>query len=80
MTKNIAIVDYYLKIQMTVFVFFLTYRVSQNNALSDCCWNHSALAQSQVASTPCVWKLIFWSFLSKTKQDQATPSHVNGKI
>ena len=29
---------------------------------------------------PCVWRLIFWSFLTKTKQDQAPPSHVNGKI
>ena len=48
--------------------------------LSECCWNHSALAQSQVAGTPCVWKLIFWSFLTKTKPDQAFPSHVHGKI
>ena len=32
--------------------------------LSECCWNHSALAQSQVAGTPCVWKLNFWSFLT----------------
>ena len=29
-----------------------------NNAFSECCWSHSALAQSQVADTPCVWKLI----------------------
>ena len=35
--------------------------------LSECCWSHSALAQSQLAGTSCVWKLIFWSFLTKTK-------------
>ena len=23
---------------------------------------------------------VFWSFLTKTKQDQALPSHVHGKI
>ena len=57
------------------------YRVSQKNALSECCWSHSALAQSQVlASSPCVWKLIFWLFLTKTKPDQALPSYVCGKI
>ena len=33
------------------------------NALSECCWSHSALAQTQVTSTPCVWKLIFGRFL-----------------
>ena len=47
--------------------------------LSECCWSHSALAQSPFAGTPCVLVLIFWSFLTKTKQDQAPPSHVNGK-
>ena len=26
------------------------------NALSECCWSQGALAQSQVAGTPCVWK------------------------
>ena len=31
------------------------------------------MAQSQVADTPCVWKLIFWSFLTKTRPDQAFP-------
>ena len=41
------------------------------NALSECHWSHSALAQSQVTGTPCVWKLIFWSFITKTKPDQA---------
>ena len=50
------------------------------NTLSECCWSYSAPAQSQVAGTPCVWKLIFWSFLTKTKPDQAFPSHVHGKI
>ena len=29
---------------------------------------------------PCVWKLIFWSFLTNTKPDQAFPNHVHGKI
>ena len=38
------------------------------------------MAQSQVAGKPYVWKLIFWSFLIKTKPDQAFPSHVHGKI
>ena len=56
------------------------YRVSQKNTLSECCWSHSALAQSPVADTPCVLKSIFWSFLTKTMQDQALPSHVHGKI
>ena len=32
----------------------------KKNALSECSWSHNALAQSQVAGTPCVWKLIFW--------------------
>ena len=50
------------------------------NAFSECCWSQSALAQSPFAGTPCVWRLIFLSFLTKTKQDQAPQSHVNGKI
>ena len=50
--------------------------VSQNNALSECYWTHSALAQSPVADTPCVWKSIFWSFLSKTEPKQDLPSHM----
>ena len=50
------------------------------NALSECCWSHSALAQSQVAGTLFLWKLIFFSFLTKTKPDQAFPNHVHGKI
>ena len=40
------------------------------NALSECYWSHSALAQTQVTGTPCEKKLIFWSFLAKTKPDQ----------
>ena len=46
------------------------YRVSQKHALSECYWSHSALAQTQVTGTPCEKKLIFWSFLAKTKPDQ----------
>ena len=49
------------------------YRVSQKNAFSECYWSHSALAQSQFAGTPRVWRLIFWSFLTKTKQDPQVP-------
>ena len=30
------------------------YRVSQKNALSECCWSHSALAQSPFVGTLCV--------------------------
>ena len=47
--------------------------------LIECCCNHSAQAKSPVAGTPCVW-IFFWSFLTKTKQDQVLPSHVHGKI
>ena len=50
------------------------------NTLSEYYWTHSTLAQSQVADNPFVWKSIFWLFLTKTKQDQALPSHVHGKI
>ena len=50
------------------------------HVLSECCWSFSALAQSLVTGTPYVQKLIFWSFLTKTKLDQAFPSHVYGKI
>ena len=35
---------------------------------------------SPVACTPCVWTNVFWSFLTKTKQDQTLQSHVRGKI
>ena len=38
------------------------------------------LVQSQEASTPWAWKMFFWSFLTKTKQDQALPSHFDGKF
>ena len=37
-----------------------THTVSKKNAISECCWSHSALAQSQVAGSPFVCKLIFW--------------------
>ena len=46
----------------------------QNNVGATAHWH------SKVASTPCVWKLIFRSFLTKTKPDEAFPSHVHGKI
>ena len=42
--------------------------------------DHGAQAKSPVAGDPCVWKNVFGSFLTKTKQDQALPSHVNGKV
>ena len=38
------------------------------------------LLEPQCTGTPCVWKLIFWSFLTRTKPDQAFPSHFHGKI
>ena len=50
------------------------------NALSECCWTHSAAAQSPVANTPCVWKSILCTFLTKTKPNQALPSYEYGKI
>ena len=53
--------------------------VPKKSALSECCWSHNALAQSPFAGTPCVRKMIFWSFHTKTKQGQTPPSHVNGK-
>ena len=43
-------------------------------------FSHSGLAQTQVTGTPCVWKLIFWSFLAKTEPDQAFASYVHGKF
>ena len=45
------------------------------NTLSECCWSHSSLAQSPFADTPCVWRLIFWAFLTKTKR-RIKPSQV----
>ena len=38
-------------------------------------WSQSALAQSPFAGTPCVWRLIFWAFLTKTKR-RIKPSQV----
>ena len=49
--------------------------------LLECCWSHGAPAQSPVAGTPQpdFDEQVF--FRSKTRQDQALPSHVNnGKI
>ena len=40
----------------------------------------SAQAKSPVASTPCVWKNVFLSFLTMMKQAKAPTSHVHGKI
>ena len=54
--------------------------------LSECCWSHGATAQSTVANTPLNRTLtslhleVFLLFLSKTKQHQALPSHVQGRI
>ena len=48
--------------------------------LIECCWSHGTQDKSPVAGTTSAWKVLFWSFLTKTKQDQATPSHVHGKI
>ena len=48
-----------LKLEVDNVLDIIYHRVSQKNALSECCWSHSALAQSQVAGTLCVWKLIF---------------------
>ena len=44
---------------MVIKILLCTYRVTQKNAISECCWSHSALAQSQVTGNPCVWKLIW---------------------
>ena len=44
------------------------------------CWlNQTARAKPPVAGTPCSWNF-FWSFPTKTKQDQALLCHVPGKI
>ena len=57
------------------------YRVSPKKALSECCWSHSALAQSPFAGTLVCLEIVFFVVsYCKTKQDQAPPSHVNGKI
>ena len=36
--------------------------------LIECCWSHGAHGQSPLAGTPWVWKLLFWSFLTKTSR------------
>ena len=48
--------------------------------LIECCWSHSAPVQSLVAGTSWAWKILFCSFLTKTKQDQALQRHFDGKI
>ena len=63
-----------LKLEVDNVQDIIYYRVSQKNALSECCWSHSALAQSQVAGTLCVLRLIFWLFLTNTKPEQAFQS------
>ena len=40
------------------------------NALSECCWSHSALAQSLFAGYPCVWRLSLLLRLSRIKRPQ----------
>ena len=50
-------------IQLKRNIFFKIQGGVPKNAFSECCWSHSALAESEVASTPCVWKLIFGCFL-----------------
>ena len=40
----------------------------------------SCTAKSLVAGTPFVWKNVFWSFLTKSKQDQTLPCHAHEKI
>ena len=56
------------------------YRVSQKNVQIECCWSQGVQAPSPVVGTTWAWKVFFWSFLNKTKQDQAPRSHVHGKI
>ena len=46
----------------------------KKRTILECCWSHSALAQSQVAGIPCVWKSIFWPFL--LRQSLIEPSQV----
>ena len=48
------------------------------NVLIGCCWSHGAQAQSPVHHLGL--ESVFWSFLTKTKQDQAPPSHIHGKM
>ena len=47
---------------------------------TECCGSHGAQAESTIARTPCVLNCVFGLFYltSKTKQDQAIPSHCNG--
>ena len=52
----------------------------KKNVLIECCWSHGAQAKPPVVGTTWLWKVFFWSFLTKTRQDQALLSHVHGKI
>ena len=52
----------------------------KKNVLIECCWSNGAQAQSRVVGTTWAWKVFFWSFLTKTRQDQAPPSHVHDKF
>ena len=47
-----------------------------------CVWIHleGVPKNFQNSCTPCVWRFIFWSFVTETKQGQAPLSHVNGNI
>ena len=62
-------------------VIDISYRVSQKNVLV-----HRMLLEPWCAAIIAIgWhhlglESVFWSFLTKTKQDQALPSHVHGKI
>ena len=42
---SVNIVVKVVKMRIFIFVIFTLYRVSQKDALSECCWSHSALAQ-----------------------------------
>ena len=50
------------------------------NVLIECCWSQGVWAPSPVVGTTWAWKMFFLSFLTKTKQDHAPPSHVHGKF
>ena len=47
---------------------------------TECYWSNSARAQSPLAGSLCYWQIVFWSFVTKTKKDQALIRHVHGKI
>ena len=46
-----------LKVSLGLKILYIRYNILQGvpkNALSDCCWSYSALAQSPFAGTPCL--------------------------